>query len=150
VLASQLRTFRGALWGYLGSAGAILLLLQVGILNWSLRPLQRVISELTRVQRGQASRMSERHPRELEPLTESINAFIESERENLDRQRNTLADLAHSLKTPLAVLRAPGRYVSLECGHTGGGHGHPDRLHLTLGGHRAFGDAVAARIAALR
>ena len=50
--------------------------------------------------------MSERHPRELEPLTESINAFIESERENLDRQRNTLADLAHSLKTPLAVLRA--------------------------------------------
>src|SRR5690606_14209732 len=43
--------------------------------------------------------------RELEPLAESINAFIESERENLDRQRNTLADLAHSLKTPLAVLR---------------------------------------------
>src|SRR5690606_18771894 len=35
----------------------------------------------------------------------SINAFIESERENLERQRNTLADLAHSLKTPLAVLR---------------------------------------------
>ena len=38
-------------------------------------------------------------------MTESINAFIESERENLDLQRNTLADLAHSLKTPLAVLR---------------------------------------------
>ena len=32
----------------------------------------------------------------------------------------------------LAVLRAPGRYVSLECGPTGGGHGHADRLHLTL------------------
>ena len=106
VLASQLRTFRGALWVYLGSAGLILLLLQVLVLRWSLRPLQHVISELTRVQRGQASRMTERHPRELEPLTESINAFIESERENLDRQRNTLADLAHSLKTPLAVLRA--------------------------------------------
>ncbi len=106
VLASQLRTFRGALWVYLGSAGLILLLLQMLVLRWSLGPLQRVISELTRVQRGQASRMSERHPRELEPLTDSINAFIESERENLDRQRNTLADLAHSLKTPLAVLRA--------------------------------------------
>ena len=36
----------------------------------------------------------------------SINAFIDSERENLDRQRNTLADLAHSLKTPLAVLQS--------------------------------------------
>ncbi|MBI1967083.1 MAG: heparinase II/III family protein [Gemmatimonadetes bacterium] len=32
----------------------------------------------------------------------------------------------------LAVLRTGGRYVSLECGPSGGGHGHPDRLHLTL------------------
>ena len=105
ILASQVRVFRAALWVYLGGAGLILLLLQVVILNWSLRPLQRVVAELSRVQRGQLQRMSERHPRELEPLTESINALIDSEREHLDRQRNTLADLAHSLKTPLAVLR---------------------------------------------
>ncbi len=32
----------------------------------------------------------------------------------------------------VAVLRTGGRYVSLECGQYGGGHGHPDRLHLTL------------------
>ncbi|MGH7568043.1 MAG: heparinase II/III domain-containing protein [Gemmatimonadales bacterium] len=32
----------------------------------------------------------------------------------------------------LAILRAADRYVSLECGSYGGGHGHPDRLHLTL------------------
>ena len=32
----------------------------------------------------------------------------------------------------LAVLRTSDRYVSLECGRYGGGHGHPDRLHLTL------------------
>ena len=104
-LPRQVRVFRQALWGYLGIAGAALLLLQALILRWSLLPLRRVIDELKRVQRGQAARMSEQHPRELEPLTESINAFVESERENLDRQRNTLADLAHSLKTPLAVLR---------------------------------------------
>jgi two-component system sensor histidine kinase PhoQ len=92
-------------WFYLGGIGLILLLLQTVILQWSLRPMRRVINELTKVQRGETERMSERHPRELEPLTDSINAFIESERENLERQRNTLADLAHSLKTPLAVLR---------------------------------------------
>ena len=106
LLRRQVEVFREALWRYLGGAGLILLLLQAVILRWSLRPLRRVIDELKRVQRGVASRMSERHPRELEPLTESINAFIESERENLDQQRNTLADLAHSLKTPLAVLHA--------------------------------------------
>jgi hypothetical protein len=32
----------------------------------------------------------------------------------------------------LAVLRRGERYASLECGAYGGGHGHPDRLHLTL------------------
>lgn len=105
-LPAQVRVFRQALWGYLGGAGLVLLLLQSLVLRWSLQPLRKVIAELKRVQRGQLARMSMEHPRELEPLTESINAFIESERENLDRQRNTLADLAHSLKTPLAVLRA--------------------------------------------
>ena len=105
-LQNQLTVFRRALWGYLGGVGVLLLMLQVAVLRWSLHPLRRVIDELKRVQRGIAYRMSERHPRELEPLTESINAFIESERENLERQRNILADLAHSLKTPLAVLRS--------------------------------------------
>ena len=105
-LGAQLRVFRGRVLFYLGTAGVILVLLQAFILQWSLRPLRRVVNELAKVQRGLAKRMSERHPRELEPLTDSINAFIESERENLDRQRNTLADLAHSLKTPLAVLRS--------------------------------------------
>jgi hypothetical protein len=32
----------------------------------------------------------------------------------------------------LAILRTAGRYASVECGRFGGGHGHPDRLHLTL------------------
>lgn len=104
-LPGQVQVFRQSLWGYLGIAAVILLLLQAVILRWSLLPLRRVEAELTRVQRGQANRMSGHHPRELEPLTESINALIESEREHLDQQRNTLADLAHSLKTPLAVLR---------------------------------------------
>ena len=119
-LDAQVRVFRGALWMNLGSAGLILLLLQALILQWSLRPLRRVIAELTKVQRGQLQRMSERHPRELEPLTDSINALIDSEREHLERQRNTLADLAHSLKTPLAVLRtqldagAPGEALTQE------------------------------------
>lgn len=47
----------------------------------------------------------------------------------------------------LAVLRGDeGRiYVALEAGHTGGGHGHPDRLGLTLqdGTHRILEDPGA-------
>ncbi|MDH5823058.1 sensor histidine kinase [Luteimonas sp. RD2P54] len=104
-LPQQVQVFRQALWRYLGVAGLILLLLQTVVLRWSLWPLRHVINELKRVQRGQANRMGELHPRELQPLTDSINALIESERQNLEHQRNTMSDLAHSLKTPLAVLR---------------------------------------------
>jgi two-component system sensor histidine kinase PhoQ len=104
-LDRQVGVFRLALWRYLVLAGLLLLLAQMFALRWSLQPLRRVTRELARVQRGSAEGMSGLHPRELAPLTESINAFIVSERENLDRYRNTLSDLAHSLKTPLAVLR---------------------------------------------
>jgi len=38
-------------------------------------------------------------------LASNLNEFVDSEREHLQRYRNTLADLAHSLKTPLAVIR---------------------------------------------
>jgi len=102
----QVRAFRSSLWENLGFAALVLLLLQWLILRWSLSPLRRVVAELKRVQAGLAERMDGVYPHELEPLTDSINAMIESERENLERQRNTMADLAHSLKTPLAVLRA--------------------------------------------
>ena len=47
----------------------------------------------------------------------------------------------------LAVLRHDGRYASLEAGPTGGGHGHPDHLHLTLyaGGVHWLPDAGTGR-----
>ena len=105
-LESEMAVFRRALWTYMGALGSVLLLLLVLILRWSLDPLRQMTRELTRVQAGSAERMREHYPRELAPLAQSINAFIESERRNLERQRNILADLAHSLKTPLAVLRA--------------------------------------------
>lgn len=102
----QVGVFRRALWGVLGLVAVLLLVVQLLVLRWSLQPLRRVMRELSRVQRGGSERMSEHHPRELESLTESINAFIVSERGNLERYRNTLSDLTHSLKTPLAVLRS--------------------------------------------
>ena len=52
-----------------------------------------------------SNRLSGRHPPELQQLTESINGLIDSEYSLLDQSRNTMSDLAHSLKTPLAVLR---------------------------------------------
>jgi two-component system sensor histidine kinase PhoQ len=105
-IQNQVNVFRRALWGYLGLAAVVLALVQSLVLRWSLLPLGNVERELARVRQGQSQRLSGQHPRELESVTESINSLIESERSHLERSRNTLSDLAHSLKTPLAVLRS--------------------------------------------
>ena len=105
-IQDQVNIFRRALWGYLGLAAVLLVLVQILVLRWSLQPLSNVERELARVRKGQSQRLSGWHPRELESITDSINSLIDSERSHLERSRNTLSDLAHSLKTPLAVLRA--------------------------------------------
>ena len=105
-LEVQVGVFRRALWRYLGLAALLLLLVQMLVLRWSLQPLRVLERELSRVRRGVSDRLSGKHPPELEQITDSINALIESEYKHLDQSRNALSDLAHSLKTPLAVLRS--------------------------------------------
>ncbi|MCE5233628.1 MAG: ATP-binding protein [Mizugakiibacter sp.] len=102
----QLAAYRRTLFGWLAGLGVVLLLMQLLLLRWSLSPLRRVSGDLARIERGERERLSGRYPPELAGLTRSLNDFIESEREHLSRYRNTLADLAHSLKTPLAVVRS--------------------------------------------
>ncbi len=58
------------------------------------------------VESGDRSGLKGSYPTELRGLAGSLNALIETERRRLLRYRNTLDDLAHSLKTPLAAMRA--------------------------------------------
>lgn len=102
----QLTVFRRTLLLWLSGLGLVLLILQWLLLRWSLSPLRRVAADLTRIEQGHEDGLPGAYPRELSGLTDGLNAFIHSEREHLERYRNTLSDLAHSLKTPLAVMRA--------------------------------------------
>ena len=90
---------------WLGLAGVILLAMQMLALNWSLSPLVRVSNELDMIEHARQDRIMGIYPREIAQLSKRINQFIGNERKNLTRYRNTLGDLAHSLKTPLAVLK---------------------------------------------
>ncbi|NOY62484.1 MAG: GHKL domain-containing protein [Gammaproteobacteria bacterium] len=102
---TQVHDFRRNLWGWLGGVAVLLLLVQSTILRWGLAPLRRAAQDLSAIETGHQQQLEGDYPNELRGLTDNINALIRSEREHLERYRNTLGDLAHSLKTPLAVLR---------------------------------------------
>lgn len=105
LLTEQLVAFRGDLWGWLGAAAVFLLLAQLAVLQWSLRPLRTVADDLHAIEQGRADFLQGRYPAEILGLTRGLNALLKSERNRATRYRDTLANLAHSLKTPLAVLR---------------------------------------------
>ena len=92
---------------YLGFGAALLVLLAllwIG-LTWGLQALRRLSQELDEIESGTRESLSEQHPRELLRLTGSLNRLLHSEREQRSRYRDSLDDLAHSLKTPLTVLQ---------------------------------------------
>jgi two-component system, OmpR family, sensor histidine kinase PhoQ len=101
----QIWSFRRSLWGWLLAATGVLLGAQGLILRWSLRPLRRVTAEVKEIETGQRAELSGDYPEELLPLTVNLNALLRQGHAHLERYRNALGDLAHSLKTPLAVLR---------------------------------------------
>jgi two-component system sensor histidine kinase PhoQ len=102
----QVATYRRTQFLWLAMLGMMLMLLQLFLLRWSLLPLRRVSSDLAHIERGSRDHLDGPYPVELTVLTRRLNAFIDSEREQRTRYRDTLADLAHSLKTPLAVVRS--------------------------------------------
>lgn len=103
---AQARAFRLGLWRALALAGAILVLAQLVIGYLVFRPLRRVAQDVAAVESGAAGRLDAAYPRELEPLARNVNRLLDTEQSNQARIRNALDSLAHSLKTPLAVLQA--------------------------------------------
>ncbi len=102
----QIDSFRMSLWSWLGGMAVVLLLAQGLILRWGLRPLRKVESDLQRIDQGKAEQLDGVYPAELTGLTSSLNSLIEHSKLVQTRYRNSLADLAHSLKTPLAVMHS--------------------------------------------
>ncbi|MES2937184.1 MAG: ATP-binding protein [Pseudomonadota bacterium] len=104
-LKREVRVFARTLWTWLGSAAALLLLAQLLLLRWALAPLRRLSGEIRRVENGEQPRIEGRYPNEVSGLTDNLNTLIQQERVRQTRYKEALSFLAHSLKTPLAVLR---------------------------------------------
>jgi two-component system sensor histidine kinase PhoQ len=104
-LQAEQAGFRGTLWRWLGGVALLLLGVQILLARWGLAPLREMSTAVARIEAGEAARVEGPVPRELRSLSENLNALIGQNRQRQERVRNSLADLAHSMKTPLAVLR---------------------------------------------
>jgi len=102
----ELQAFEHTLWRWLGGAGVLLLLTQSLLLRWGLAPLRRMAQEIQHIEQGEQDRVDGAYPAELAGVTHNLNVLMAQERARQTRYKDALDDLAHSLKTPLAVLRA--------------------------------------------
>lgn len=105
-LQPQISAFRAGLWKSLGAAGLILAMAQLLFFRLGLSPLGQVATDVANIESGRAESLQGPYPRELEPLTRNLDRLLKTEKANQARYRNALDSLAHSLKTPLAVIRA--------------------------------------------
>jgi two-component system sensor histidine kinase PhoQ len=104
VFNTEKSKFANTLWNWLGLIALLLLILLLVSLNAALLPISRLNKQIRQAESGQLKRIDQRYPPELEKLKNSINNLLDTEKLQRSRYKNSLSDLAHSLKTPLAVL----------------------------------------------
>jgi len=103
---AQVAIFRRQLFTWFAAVALIMLFSISLVMRGLLRPLRQVETEITEVEEGRRKNLSDDYPTELTSVARNMNLLIGSERARSERYRNTLDNLAHSLKTPLAAIRA--------------------------------------------
>jgi two-component system sensor histidine kinase PhoQ len=104
--AERLWSFRQQLVGWFIGLMLLLLVTLAALLRWVLAPLRRMEREIHQVEEGRSDTLGAGYPRELFGVATNLNALLVGERKRVARYRDTLGNLAHSLKTPLAVMRS--------------------------------------------
>jgi len=102
----QLWSFRRELFGWFIGLMLLLLVTLAGLLRWVLAPVRRLEREIHDVEEGRSDTLGGGYPRELSGVAGNLNTLLVGERKRVARYRDTLGNLAHSLKTPLAVMRS--------------------------------------------
>jgi two-component system sensor histidine kinase PhoQ len=102
---ATIQAFRRNLYAGIAAVTALFVLAQILAVRWGLRPLRTMAQEVREMEEGRRQRLSQAYPVELEGLAENLDRFVAHEERSRSRYRKAMEDLAHSLKTPLAVIR---------------------------------------------
>ncbi len=108
---AEISSFRNSLWLWLGGAVLVLIIVQGFIMSWGLSPLRRLAGDLQLIESGESEILKGTYPDEIDGVTRNLNLLLANERRQRERYKTTMADLAHSLKTPLAILRASAGFL---------------------------------------
>ena len=101
----QVSSFRQQLIGWFMGLALLFVATLALLLRWLSEPVRRLEREIREVEAGAREKLGDEWPTELAPVTGNLNALLDGERTRIRRYRDTLGNLAHSLKTPLAVMR---------------------------------------------
>lgn len=69
-----------------------------------LKPLRNIRRSLSRIRSGKDAHLPKDFPTEIQPLADEMNALLDHNNQIVERSRTQVGNLAHALKTPLAVL----------------------------------------------
>ncbi len=95
----------------LGALGLLLAIAMAAFVHRALSPFRTLRAELQRVHDGRDERLHGSYPSEVQPLVDDLNRLVAQQETALGRARTQAADMAHGLKTPLAVLDALARRI---------------------------------------
>jgi len=103
-LEAQFDSFWATMRWYLIAFALLTLAINATTIVFGLRPLQRIRRSIAAIRAGKAVHLEENLPLEIQPLAREMNALIDNNRQMVERFRLQLGNLAHALKTPLAVI----------------------------------------------
>lgn len=90
--------------GLLALVGAALVTAGLAVIRRGLSPVAMLRERLSDVRDGRSSRLDGEYPDEVAPLVEDLNGLIDDRERRVARAAARAGDLAHGLKTPLAIL----------------------------------------------
>ncbi len=97
--------FRNQAFVVLGAVGVMLAIMSAIVARVALRPVGRLARAIERVRSGEAQKVEGNYPQELTPLAGELNELLRSNTQIVQRAKSQVGNLAHGLKTPLAVLQ---------------------------------------------
>jgi signal transduction histidine kinase len=104
LLTQPVNRFRRDIGVALAILGALLVIGVLLQIQLGLAPLKSVSADVAAIRSGNRARLRTEVPKEVEPLVNEVNGLLAAQETTINRARNSAADLAHALKTPLTAL----------------------------------------------